>query len=912
MFKENMEILKDKQSIKEIQCFLKNINSAYSLGKKENYLARLQLFQDVIDFPWREDQKEVLEEVIKDKNQYYVINGIFGCGKTTLLFGIMIHLILQQLYKPEEIMFISFNVCIKNELKRKLKPYGFKGKVKVSTFDSIIYFICKYFEYPYLDLPNFDGKRRFCQDLCENGRAKPVLEQPKIIFIDEVQDLERNTFRIFQHFYPNSKIIFAGDVFQSIQKEPRDSLLWYLLNQDLVQIASFYMKITPRVPQEILGGLQKTLSAYYPEFKEKIQEWKSTNEHSQAKIKWNRFYSYRQIFDIAKEKISEYGIENTMILTFSSAITVKGALGDVARLRRNFVNENVDVNKNHKKLDPAKLFLSTANSSKGLERDHVVIFLTFPLEKAFCNFSDDIVVNLLTVAVTRARKTVHFYVPAYEDKFTRVLSFFDNCPQPNKEKIREGKKLDEYTFQDFMESERCVTELIRQNILFYDTRLAIKESIKQYESEPVFSGEVKCKRPAAICEEEQAMIGVIIENLMTSTWLGKWPNIDSIEKLRNHPMYIHIFKKIENLFIRYQQYAKKSKLNDVTQFKGIYMYSQLHLAMYNKLFISFSSDNIKTLEIYWQALKPKIIACRPKSEKLRVQANMWMPYLTGIADAIFESKSNINGNEYDEINVWEIKASVSINWKDDALTQAFLYALMSGKAWTRITLINPFRNEKVNYYFKSKNIMSLRNQVYRDIITWNFNCFIAKNYNSRNPKVLPVDDCYFAYINYHRSKCTVCEKKKRMSKIKPCDHELCHDCASKLKKCPFCLQNIDKIEEDQQVCQLSIVDFISPSKAFVKTNQYYKLITDKEKLTKHEKLCIESSEKFDDKWREKLNRKVWLIDDNFHHLIAKVDDWEKELKYVKNEDLKYEMDFDDGLIQLFCYLHYLAKEYKFV
>lgn len=907
-----MELAQNKQSIKEIQTFLKNINSAYSLGKKENYLARLKIFQDVINFPWREDQKNVLEKVIKNEHQYYVINGIFGCGKTTLLFGIMINLILQHLYMPDEIMFISFNVCIKNELKRKLKPFGFKGKVKVSTFDSIIYFICKYFDYPHLELPNFDGKRRFCQELCENGRAKPILEQPKIIFIDEVQDLERNTFLIFKHFYPDSKIIFAGDVFQSIQKEPRDSLLWYLLNQDLRQIAHFYMKITPRVPQEILSGLQKTLSAYYPEFEGKIQEWKSTNEHSQAKIIWQRIYSYRQIFDLAKEKIMEYGEENTMILTFSSAITVKGALGDVARLRRNFVNEQFDVNKNHKKLDPDKLFLSTANSSKGLERDHVVIFLTFPLEKAFCNFSDDIVVNLITVAVTRARKTVHFFVPAYEDKFTRVLTFFDKCPYPNKDKIREGKRLEDYTFQDFMESERCVTELIRQNIIFYDTRLAIKEHIKQYESEPVFSGEVRCKRPIAICEEEQAMVGVIIENLMTSTWSGKWPLVDSIEKLRNHPMYIHIFKKIENMFTRYQQYAHKTKLNDATQFKGIYIYSQLHLAMYNKLFVTFSSDNVKTLEIYWQALKPKIISCRPKSEKLRIQANMWMPYLTGIADAIFDSKSNINGNEYDEINVWEIKASGDPNWKDDALTQSFLYALMSGKAWSRITLINPFRNEKANYYFKSKNIMTLRNQVYRDILTWNFNCYLAKNYNNRNPKILRVDDCYFAYLNYHKCECGVCMEKKKMTKLIPCHHELCWDCATKIKDCPFCRQHIDKLEEDNKVCQLSLVEFTTPSKAFVKSNQYFKLVTDKEKLTKHEKLCIESSEEFDEKWQEKLNRKVWLIDDNFHHLIAKVGDWKKELNYLKNEDLKYEMDFDDGLIQLFCYLHYLAKEYKFV
>jgi len=84
-----------------------------------------------------------------------------------------------------------------------------------------------------------------------------------------------------------------------------------------------------------------------------------------------------------------------MILTFSSAITVSGAMGDLARVRK-FLGENgFDVNTNHKKLDEDKYFLTTSNSSKGLERDYVIIFLTFPLEKAFFHLSDDVVLNLM-------------------------------------------------------------------------------------------------------------------------------------------------------------------------------------------------------------------------------------------------------------------------------------------------------------------------------------------------------------------------------------------------------------------------------------------------------------------------------------------------------------------------------------
>ena len=51
---------------------------------------------------------------------------------------------------------------------------------------------------------------------------------------------------------------------------------------------------------------------------------------------------------------------------------------------------------------------------------------------------------------------------------------------------------------------------------------------------------------------------------------------------------------------------------------------------------------IKTLEIL---SNPKIISIKPPSKKLKIQVNLQMPFLTGIADAIFI-------NEDDEVNIW--------------------------------------------------------------------------------------------------------------------------------------------------------------------------------------------------------------------------------------------------------------------
>ena len=321
-------------------------------------------------------------------------------------------------------------------------------------------------------------------------------------------------------FLSRVKIVFAGDIFQSIQKEPRESLLWSLLNTIDTNVGKHHMNITPRIPKPILSSLQKTLSEYYPEFSPGIAKWKSDNEISQHKVKWHRLYTYSHMFTETQSKIDQYGAENTMVLTFSSAITVRGSLGDVARFRSQLGKKGIDMNKNHKQMEDGKLFLSTANSSKGLERDHVVIFLTFPLELAFSNFSDDIIVNLITVGVTRARKTVDFYVPAYKDKFTRVLNFFDGCPKPDKEGIRKNN-LSDMKFQDYMDMDHCVTEIIKQSVLIYDTRVDIKSNCKQYMTEKCFEGEVRTKRPIMLCEEERALVGLIIENLMTSTLVHK-------------------------------------------------------------------------------------------------------------------------------------------------------------------------------------------------------------------------------------------------------------------------------------------------------------------------------------------------------------------------------------------------------
>ena len=865
-----MDLPDETSTIKDIKTYLKSINAAHTFKTKADYLERIDMFKSHYTFPWREDQENVIQKYFKEKSKYLVVNGIFGCGKTTLLMSLVIRSIIESIYKPDEIMFISFNVCIRDELKSKLRKYGFKSRIAVRTFDSIIFEICKNNDYPHMDLPNYDGKRRFVYDLCRKDQRKSLKFQPKVIFIDEVQDLEKQTLKVFQTFYPETRIVFAGDVFQSIQKEPRESLLWYLLHTDQVEINKFYMRETPRVPQRILTLLQKTLTNYYPEFQEEISQWKSSNHTSTETVSWNRFYSYSQLFGVAKNFVETHGKENVMILTFSSAITVKGAMGDVARIRRNLLGEGIEINRNHKKILDEKVFLSTANSSKGLERDYVLALLTFPLERAFSNFSDDLVMNLITVAMTRAKKKVVFYVPAYQDKFSRVLSYFEESPKPDKEQIREGKQLKDFVFQDYIDMELCVTELIRQSIISYDTRIEIKEMIKPYETERLFKEQISAKRPIMETDEEKSLVGIIIENLITSTWSGKWPEIEDIQVLKNHPLYCHVYKRIEAGYLRYRKYITLHKISNTNEhFKGIYMYSQLHVAIYNKLFINFGEEIVSNMKRYWSALKEKVKFIKPEASKLFIQSNLRMPWVTGVADAIFSKKYE----EGDELNLWEIKASIAPDWKDNALTQVFLYALMTGKSWSRLSLINPFRNERCYYHFNSRKVMTLRDKVLKDVLTWNFNCYLAKHYNKRGKVVLDTDNKLF----------------------------------------------VSKRSDKDGICQISILEFLSPTKMFVKENTYFKRDhpktpiheKDEVKLDKCQKLCRESEVVWEENYLEKYKTyQIWDLDKEFKELIPEDINLQEHFDYIKNPELRYQLDFKDSLVKLFCNMVVLSQRFK--
>lgn len=813
-----------------------------------------------------------------DGNGRFLLGDFTVTHNTTMLLGMIILGLIKQNFKPDETMFISFNLSIKNEITKKLKKYGIGNKVVVRTFDSIIYEICKNGNYKHINLPNFEGKRKFAYEISyeESFNFYPAY-QPKVIFVDESQDIERNMIDILYRFYPKTKFVFAGDVYQSIQKEPRESILWYyMLQPEREDVFKLYMKETPRVPPNVLTTLQKSLKTYYPEFKDEINTWVSANTVSNADIEWKRFNSYQNIFNDLKEYLDDprHTPENTMIITFSSAITVRGAMGDIARVRRFMMENNYKVNTNHKKMDDDAYFLTTAHSSKGLERDNVIIFLTFPLELAFVHLSDDVVINLITVALSRAKKKVLMYVPAYEDKFTPVLSIFDKCPNPNKKRIREGKTIKEFSFQDYIDIEHCVTELIRASVVKYDTRIIVTQQTKMYKTEKLFRSGVNYRIPPISTEEERCFVGVLIENLITSTWENSWPP-SPMSNIVDNPMYVHIVNRLKNLEKKYLQFSRSQSMSYDNQFKGIYLYSQLHIAISNKVFINLTTSLKEHLEQYWRNLKPKAIEIKPKEKDLKVQAPVQMPWVTGIADAI--------STEEKEMSLYEIKASKDRDWKNNALLQVVIYALMSGKSWSRLHLLNPLSNEHLTYYFDSKKILSLRNEILKDILIYNINSMMAKKYPEVKIKELPkinTEKLLFLYVNRNVDKqITQISILKMLSPIK-CEYIYNKHVSNNLKKD----KKMDKTTKKQTESEISLEDLL-------------KEVNNMLSLKLYKDYTIISWDKVDEIKQDMIYTKEEYKLEKFQDIID-------YFKYKKNEELKYSLDFDDSFSCVLILLAY--------
>lgn len=756
---------------KDLVAFLKHRRLKSSFPRKEDLLKYLRTIRWALGFPWRDEQQQVIDcfEKIalkgKEGKRVIGVQGLFGCGKTTLLLGMLNRGFWKDMFRMDEVCFCAFNVCIKDEIRRKIRAWGCKDRVVVRTFDSLIYEFCRHYDYPHLKLPNYKGKRLFVYKKCDELRMNSsgvsrydAYDHIKYLFVDECQDLERPSYDVFRTFFPNACIVFVGDIFQSVQKEPRESLLWYVSQVLRPQIHYFYMKDTPRVPKNVLTEIQGALQNSYPEYSTQIVDWQSTNTHTNTDIEWIGFDNYKDLYDRLFQFVDAHPIQQSMILTFSSCITVRGSLGDLARVRRILEQKGYAVNRNYKNMDPNALFLSTANSSKGLERDYVFVMSTFPLEKAFINFSNDLTTNLITVALSRAKKKVFMCVPKDTNKFSTALYAYPSCPRPTHLVERPSTKgrssgrmtlpTDKMTMEEYFYMEHNVTELLRQNILQYETRMLFKSFVKKRIETDIWTSSSSpppnLPKSCLVSEEERSFVGVCLEVLMTTLWKGSFPAVPGISDVEQNPYYQHCIAKIRTLrneYTRLRGMHARAFPDSFDYFKTVFMYTELHIAIHHKMFFFFNTSQRQDLFRYWKAYRPIVQSHRPSmssAKSFQPQTNVRMPLITGIADAVVQDQRK---------HVYEIKASIKNDWKEDAFVQAFCYGLMMGQGWFHIQLINLFKHSKIEYIVYMDNVRHIRQQLLYDVMIWNASSYLAKNLSVKSSSK-NIEDFLFVHAQW--------------------------------------------------------------------------------------------------------------------------------------------------------------------
>jgi len=699
------------------------VESLRGLGCKTSFRTKqaAKEFRDSLywtdSFPWNDDQRQILEMGIGTICREYVVQGTFGSGKTCCMLALFMRAVLQQL-PPDQILLCAFNVCIKNELKRKIRAFGFKKKPRVRTFDSMIYEVCRAHDMEHLERPDYEGRREFIENLLlreDNASLYDGYKDVRLVLVDEVQDLDQKAYAFFDRFFPNARFYYFGDIFQCIQKEPRCSLLWKLL-EPADDRRCHFMRQTPRVPTPILAQIQEALIHHYPEYRIPISNWYSTNPLQETAIRWRSIKNYNESFRHCLEFLQRHPPNECMILTFSSAITVRGSMGDLCRFRQFLMSHGITTNRNYKSMDADKVFLSTVNSSKGLERPYVFIALTFPLELAFANFSNDLVVNLISVGLSRCKHSVEFCVPAYPDRFSDVLRLYRDCPAPACDvTTTPARSLSQLPpIVERMESVHSVTEILRQSILSYGTRTNLR-ALARFVSNSFPEG--ARTKWSMRNEEEAGFMGILYEVLLTSTWTNRWPQLDTggMTTILENPMYLHCRQKIQQRFQTIVQAFRRPFHADC--FEALYQYTEFHILLSQKIRVRVHPDRKNEMAAVWRSLQQDIRRLTPQETPQKAQVNLCRSLMTGVADMLIES---------DPIVLYEIKTCSGSDWKEDAFTQAALYLSMTQQKRGRVRLVNPFRRELCEYQMAIPPSHEIHRRIDREMILWNLNCFLAK------------------------------------------------------------------------------------------------------------------------------------------------------------------------------------------
>ena len=174
-----------------------------------------------------------------------------------------------------------------------------------------------------------------------------------------------------------------------------------------------------------------------------------------------------------------------------------------------------------------------------------------------------------------------------------------------------------------------------------------------------------------------------------------------------------------------------------------------------------------------------------------------------------------------------------------------------------------------------------------DMLVWNINCYLSKNIKARGKK-LPVTNQLFLYMK--KDEKGSFQQYSLFQFMSPTKIDLIHNVFIKRDELDKKRKEMTKLEKLCQDAVMTEVDALNLLYATLHSSQYKDL-----------SVYYSGDCRMDEK-------RYILVEEITGYDIIMLE----ELCYVKNEDLKYEADFDDALVRGLTICAYLGKEYKLV
>jgi len=354
-----LEILMPKQRKMHLNKIKKNIKAnKIKLENKLKYIKN-KISKDTVK-PSHE-QQTIIDSVSIGNNIY--VDAVAGSGKTTVC------IFIAKKNKSKNILQITYNKHLKNEVREKVKNAGIESNIEINTYHS-------------LGVKFYDESAR-----TDDGIIK-ILEtnkQPKkkefydIIIIDECQDMTPIYYQFINKFIidmnmSNTQLMLMGDRYQSVYQfkkaDPRFLTLSKIIWKSDIKLLPLQQSF--RVTKQIAYFINKVMLGY-----DRIL---STKEGSPVLyMSCNRYSCHYVISKKIIELINKYKYKPEDI--FVIAPTIKSTDNPIKRLENKLVENGIPVYYSrqeeeglNEEIIAGKVIFTTYHQSKGRERKIVLVF----------------------------------------------------------------------------------------------------------------------------------------------------------------------------------------------------------------------------------------------------------------------------------------------------------------------------------------------------------------------------------------------------------------------------------------------------------------------------------------------------------------------------------------------------------